>query len=167
MDHLIVDGYNVLRTDPAYAAHFERDPDAARARLVEDVAAYAEGRYRATVVFDAGANRLADGSPHHVAGVAVIFTKYGSDADETIEALAARDGERGRGCVVATSDAQTQFVVMGSGARRLASRELVAGISETSLEQSTHTSSGSTRSRIEERIDPRTREALFRWARGL
>lgn len=167
MDHLIVDGYNVLRTDSVYAALFERDPDAARARLVEDVAAYAAGRYRTTVVFDAGANRLADGRPHHVAGVAVIFSRYGTDADETIEALAARDAERGKGCIVATSDAQTQDVVLGSGARRVAARELVSGISETSEERSSHASSGSTRSRIEERIDPATREALFRWARGL
>jgi predicted RNA-binding protein with PIN domain len=55
---------------------------------------------------------------------------------------------------------------MGSGARRVSARELVREIAEGEADLADRSSSGSSRSLLEDRIDPRTREALFRWARG-
>lgn len=166
MRRLIVDGYNVLRAVPRYAALAERDLDTARSRLVEDVAAFAVGAYRATVVFDGAGNPASTGTPHHVAGVAVVFSKAGQDADATIEALAWRARDRGEEAVVATSDAETQRVVSSAGARRMSSAELVREMEGAAEEARAHIGGGSTRGRIEDRVDSAVREKLFRWARG-
>ncbi|MBI5231912.1 MAG: NYN domain-containing protein, partial [Coriobacteriales bacterium] len=85
MKRLIVDGYNVLMRARAYAELARTDLDAARAALVSDVAAFAHGEFRATVVFDGGGNPASLGVPHDVAGVTVLFSPYGVDADAVIE----------------------------------------------------------------------------------
>lgn len=167
MRHVVVDGYNVLHTDPRYQRLAERDLDAARARLVEDVAAWSQGEARTLVVFDGAGNPASDGRPHHVAGIGVIFSPAGVDADTVIESLAHRFREEGHEVVVATSDAETQNAVMGAGAVRMSSAELGRELAEARLEARGRTASGSSRGRVEERIDPLVRDVLFRWARGL
>jgi uncharacterized protein len=165
--HVIVDGYNVLHADGSYEALAERDVDAARARLVEDVATWAAGESRAFVVFDGAGNPASDGKPHHVAGVAVMFSPAGTDADSVIEALARRFRAEGLPVVVATSDAQTQNAVMGSGAVRMSSAELARELRTARDEAASHNPSGRRTGRLEERIDPLVRDVLWRWARGL
>jgi predicted RNA-binding protein with PIN domain len=165
--HLIVDGYNVLRSDPRYDALARSDMDTARVRLVEDVAAYSAGEARAFVVFDGGGNPASDGRPHHVAGVAVVFSAAGTDADSVIEALAHRFRSEGHEVIVATSDAQTQNAVMGAGARRMSSAELARDLAESADETRRHSPHGGRGGRLEDRIEGRAREAMWRWARGL
>lgn len=167
MRHVIVDGYNVLHADAGYQRLAERDIDAARARLVEDVAGWTAGEGRAFVVFDGAANPISTGRPHHVAGVAVIFSPAGVDADSVIESLAHRFRSEGHTVIVATSDAETQNAVMGSGAVRMSSAELARELRQSREETRTHGGSGSRSGRVEERIDPLVRDVLFRWARGL
>lgn len=167
MTRLIVDGYNVLGADESYRSLLDRDPDAARASLVEDVATLAVEAYQATVVFDGRGDLRGDGRPHHVAGVVVVFAGAEQDADSVIESLAFRARERGERAVVATSDAATQRVVMRHGVMRMSSRELVDEMRQARAEWRESAADGaSTRTRLEELIDPRTREVLFRWARG-
>lgn len=163
---LIVDGYNVIAADPGYRRLAADDLDTARARLVSDVAAHASGRWRGVIVFDAANNPASDGSPHGVAGVTVIFSRAGEDADAVIEGLALRARERGEEGVVATSDAATQWAVMGSGMRRMSASELLDAMGADRDEWRQHTPSGEPRSHIADRLDPETREALARWARG-
>ncbi len=167
MRHLIVDGYNVLHADAVYERLAERDVDAARARLVEDVSAWAAGESRAFVVFDGAGNPASTGRPHHVAGVAVVFSPSGVEADSVIESLAHRFRAEGHDVVVATSDAQTQYAVMGAGAVRMSSAELARELQRDREETSARGESGSRSGRLEERIDPRVRDVLSRWARGL
>ncbi len=166
MRHVIVDGYNVLHAEPEYERLAERDIDVARARLVEDVAAWAAGESRAFVVFDGAGNPRSTGRPHHVAGVAVVFSAAGVDADSVIEALAHRFRAEGHEVVVATSDAETQNAVMGSGALRMSSSELAAELRRSNEEARLSGTSGRPAGRLEERIDPRVRDVLSRWARG-
>lgn len=166
MLHLIVDGYNVLHADPRYRTLAERDPDAARARLVEDVAAWSAGEARAFVVFDAAGNPAADGKPHHLAGIAVIFSPAGTDADSVIEALAHRFRADGHEVTVATSDAATQDAVMGEGVRRMSAAELVAELDGMRREAAEHRAAGSRHGRVEDRIQPAVKDVLWRWARG-
>lgn len=165
MRHLIVDGYNVLHADPRYEALAARDLDLARARLVEDVAAFAAGSWRPVVVFDGSGNAAADGRPHHVAGVTVMFSRAGEDADAVIEALAHRFRQSGE-VAVATSDAATQQAVAGRGVRRLSARELVVEMDLSRRERGEAARPGSRRGPVEERVDASVREALSRWARG-
>lgn len=163
---LIVDGYNVLCAAEPYASLAGDDLDAARARLVADVAAYAGREQQALVVFDGGGNPSSDGAPHTVAGVEVVFSPAGVDADTVIEQEASARRAAGYEVTVVTSDAQTQWAVMGAGVTRMSSAGFVSEIVAEQAEYSEHTPSGSTRSTIAERADAATREALARWARG-
>lgn len=163
---LLVDGYNVIRAVPPYKQLSETDLDSARTALVSDVAAYAHGEFEATVVFDGGGNPHSTGEPHEVAGVTVIFSRHGFDADAVIESLSTRAREAGRDVSVVTSDAQMQWAVMGGTVTRQSaagfSEELRAGASEWRE----HAPAGTKNLPISERLDPHTRDVLSRWARG-
>ncbi|MDF1541774.1 MAG: NYN domain-containing protein [Anaerosomatales bacterium] len=163
---LIVDGYNVMNAGEPYVSLAAEDLDAARARLVSDVAAYAHGEHAALVVFDGAKNPHSDGAPHVIAGVEVIFSPYLTDADSVIEQAASIRRSAGHEVTVVTSDAQTQWAVMGAGVTRMSSAELIAEIAGERAEHSDYTPSGNRRSTISERVDRGVSEVLARWARG-
>ncbi|MDO9557637.1 MAG: NYN domain-containing protein [Coriobacteriia bacterium] len=164
--HLIVDGYNVIHCDPRYKSLAADDLDAARTRLVEDVAAFAIGDSRAVIIFDGGGNPLSDGTPHHVAGVTVIFSPSGESADSIVEAIARRSRERGERAMVVTSDAAMQRTVFAGEVSRMSSAEFSRMLIEAGNDWEEHAPAGSVRGRLEDRIDGGVRETLSRWARG-
>jgi len=164
---LIVDGYNVIRQTPPYSLLAEDDLDAARAALVSDVSAFAHGEWRATVVFDGHNNRASDGSSHQVAGVTVIFSRFGVDADTVIESLARAARERGDQTTVVTSDAATQWAVLGGSVARMSSAEFSGELRDGSREWTDHAPAGTSVGRLEDRIDADTKLRLWRWARGI
>lgn len=164
---LIVDGYNVVCSEVGpYANLAERDLDAARTRLVADVAAYAHGEMDAVVVFDGGRNRHSDGAPHDVGGVTVVFSPFGVDADSVIEQQVAQHRHAGDRVTVVTSDAQTQWTVMGPGIDRLSASGFTAEIARERGELDDANPSGSKRSTLDARVDPAVTDRLARWARG-
>lgn len=164
---LLVDGYNVIHQTPEYSRLAADDLDAARAALVSDVAAFADRTFRATIVFDGHNNPMSTGVAHHVSGVTVLFSRFGLDADTVIEALARESRERGDATVVVTSDAQTQWAVLGGSVTRMSSSEFAGELRLANGAWSEHSPTGSTRSRIQDRVDASTRERMARWARGL
>jgi hypothetical protein len=165
--HLLVDGYNVIRLTPPYRHLADAgELEAARVALVADVAAYAAGSLGATVVFDGGANPLSTGEAHEMLGVTVIFSRHGMDADSVIEGLARRLRERGDPVEVVTSDAQTQWAVMGGSVRRRSSAEFARDLREEDDDRRGHSPSGRASARVEDLIDPVVRSTLDRWARG-
>ena len=167
MPLLLVDGYNVIRQTPPYRELAEDDLETARAALVSDVAAFADRSYDATVVFDGHLNPTSTGLPHQVAGITVVFSKYGTDADAVIESLARAARERGEPTVVVTSDAQTQWAVLGGSVSRMSSPEFAGELRVQDSEWREHAPAGSTSGRLEDRVDADTRERLSRWARGI
>ena len=166
MKTLIVDGYNVIRAAARYSEVAENDLDAARALLVADVAAFSQGSHEATVVFDGARNPTSDGLPHDVAGVAVIFSPHGKDADSVIEALCAERRSEGGDVYVVTSDSETQWVVLGHGATRISSAQFVQEVGDGVADMAEHNPAGTRRATLDARIDPETRDVLARWARG-
>lgn len=166
MSRFIIDGYNVIGSSDPYRSLAARDIDTARARLVEDLTALTAPDRHITVVFDGAGNPSSDGTPHHVAGVAVFFSRTGESADTLIEALAARSRERAEETFVVTSDAQTQWTVMGGPVTRMSSAEFVREMIADTAERREHLSPEGRRGRLEERIDPSVRAILARWARG-
>lgn len=167
MRRLLVDGYNVIRATPPYSEMVDRDAfESARAALVADVAAYAAGEFDATVVFDGRGNPHSVGEPHDVLGVTVIFSAYGTDADSVIEALARRYREAGDSVEVVTSDAQTQWAVMGGGVVRRSTPEFGSSLRSSEEEWREHSSGGKRGGRVEDRIDASVRDTLSRWAKG-
>ncbi|GAV32336.1 MAG: NYN domain-containing protein [Anaerosomatales bacterium] len=163
MRHLIVDGYNVLRTSRRYKEAARRDLDSARARLVADAAAIVDAETRVTVVFDAGGNRASTGAIEMVAGVEVVFSPSGRTADDVIESLAASAKSSGEDVVVVTSDAATQHAVMGGGVVRMSAREFGEQVDRDEGERAESLKGGSAAVPIEKRIDAEVRRVLERW----
>jgi predicted RNA-binding protein with PIN domain len=164
---LIVDGYNVIRQTPPYCDLAENDLDSARAALVSDVAAFAHGEWRATVVFDGHLNQQSTGVSHEVGGVTVIFSRCGIDADSVIESLARVSRERNDEATVVTSDAQTQWTVLGGTVARMSSAEFSGELRQGSREWVEHAPAGDMKGRLEDRIAADTKQRMWRWARGL
>lgn len=128
---LVVDGYNVIRESPRYRRLIDedlRDPVLhdvyvrAREALLADVAAFAQGHYAATVVFDGFGNPDPERPPMRTAGVNVVFSPSGVEADAVIERLVAQERDAGREVTVITSDAGVQSTVFCQGVTRLSSR---------------------------------------------
>ena len=166
MRRLIVDGYNVLHAHPAYAILAEQDLDAARARLVADLAGLAQGGPRVTVVFDGGGNPDSDGSPHHLGSLTVIFSRAGQTADTLIESLAARSRERGEDAVVITSDTETRQAVLGARVSVLSAANFLEVLADDAAARTEAGHAGARRVTVDERIDADVREVLAAWARG-
>ena len=131
---LIVDGYNVIYGTPRYAAlidehagggaladvaHLERDPyghdpfERVREALLADVAAYAQHSYEAVLVFDASGNLSQNRPNFSRAGVRVVFSRTGEDADAVIEQLATKARRVNRDVLLVTSDNTIRFTVGG------------------------------------------------------
>lgn len=136
---LVVDGYNVIHCTPRYEKLvYEKsdDPyssdvhDMARTALIGDVAAFAQGRYEAVIVFD-GAGNVSDARPNLPrAGVRIQFSPTGVSADTVVQQLCIEAREEGRACSVVTSDGTIQATVMGKGVTRISSRMLVDEIQQ-------------------------------------
>jgi len=166
MHRLIIDGYNVLHSSERYRRLINDDIDAARSRLVEDVAAHVAGGPWTMIVFDGAGNPASDGVPHHIAGIAVLFSKSGTSADSVIEGLARRGRERGDRVTVVTSDAVMQQTVFAGEVSRMSSAEFVNHLTAASDDWLEHAPTGSLRGRLEDRLDDQVRSTLYRWARG-
>ena len=128
---LVVDGYNAIRTCSRYRQLVDEeilDPVLhdvylrARTALISDVAAYAKGRFEATVVFDAFGNEDPERPELMEAGVHVVFSPAGVEADAVIERMVTQARSRGRRVTVVTSDALIQSTVFGEGVTRVSSR---------------------------------------------
>lgn len=152
---LLVDGYNVIYGTLPYkelidehvgagaladVASLSRDPyghdpfDRARETLITDVAAYAQGSYDPVIVFDAAGN-LSDERPDYSrAGVRVVFSKTGEDADSVIERLATQARKQNRDVLLVTSDNTIRFTVGGVPITTVSSQLLARDIQMVSAE---------------------------------
>ncbi len=138
---LLVDGYNVIRECPRYRSLVDEDLSdpvlhdvyvRARTALLADAAAFAQGSYESTtVVFDGFGNPDPERPPRRTAGLAVVFSPAGVEADAVIERLAAEARASGCEVTVVTSDAGVQSTVFADGVARLSSR--MFGIEADSL----------------------------------
>jgi len=157
---LLVDGYNVINGSPRYRKLKDRDMDAARGRLIEDVAAYAKlAETDAAVVFDASERSGVVQRTSTAVGVLVVFTRGGHTADQTIERMA-HEARLERAVTVATSDYAQQKTVFANGVLRMSASELLARISDEKEEAGEHKRTGRRRVFLEDRIDSKIRDAL-------
>ena len=86
MHTLIIDGYNVIHAIPQLEEMLDESLEAARAGLVQFMSDFNKSRKdinRTYVVFD-GKAELYDEEEHAAAGIIVIYTRKGTDADKKI-----------------------------------------------------------------------------------
>lgn len=164
--HFLIDGYNLLHAHPVLGTMVGEDIDAARARLVAELAGFAQGGPRTIVVFDGAGNPFSDGAPHHLGGLTIIFSAAGTSADTVIEALARRFRDRGQAVVVVTSDAATRDTVRADSVSVRGAGAFAAELLATGVEQRESSARGSRRVPLGERIDLSVGTKLARWARG-
>lgn len=165
-DLLLVDGYNVINRGRRYATVKDTDLEAARARLVEDVAAYAQlAGIEATVVFDGKHRPGTQDRESTLLGIRVVFTKEAQSADSAIERMS-HAARRERRVIVATSDYAQQKTVFAKGVLRVSAAELLARMQDEQSEAKDHTRTGRKRVFLQDRIDEQVREALRKMVEG-
>ena len=166
---LIVDGYNVLRSGSFYDQVRSRMPDfgdeafnAAREALINDVAAYAGSEYRSLIVFDGAGNPYSDGQAVSFGSVEVMFSRAGVSADSVIEQRARQASERGLEVLVVTSDASTQWTVMGKNITRMSANGFYSELKSLRAEANAPGSHVAYKNTLGERIPQEVLEELRR-----
>lgn len=186
---LLVDGYNVLRATPRYEHLVDEDGAAvvvsaggsgraagggaiagdpferARAALVADVAAFAQGSYEAVIVYDGARNLAPDRPVLRAAGVRIVFSEQGESADAVIERLCAQARRSGRDVALVTSDNAVRSTAglgpYASSVTKISSALLVQEMEATDrevareLDDRTHS-----KMTVEDRLSPEVRAKL-------
>ena len=167
---LIVDGYNIINARRGGVGGALAD---ARDRLLAELSDYAGYTGQQIVlVFDAWMSDRAWRTEERHGGVTVVYTQKGEIADRYIERLcdeyADRIQYRQAEVRVATSDALEQTIVLGRGAVRMSSRELLLEMQQVRDSGVTRTKQTATlkRSMVEDRIPADILERMRAMVRG-
>ncbi|HYY45996.1 MAG TPA: NYN domain-containing protein [Candidatus Angelobacter sp.] len=170
MDRLIVDGYNMIFAWPELAALKDVKLEDARDLLVAMLADYAAmTQQRVTVVFDSHRRADAEASEQMISGVQVLYSGRKTSADHVIEKLLfeARPGDE---VTVATSDALQRDLALGREVKTVSAATLKAQIDAILARRDQRMGDSRAQSdiarRLEDRLDPKTRERLDRIRRG-
>jgi predicted RNA-binding protein with PIN domain len=127
---LFVDGYNVIGAwAPAEREGWPLDECRDRlTHLLEDYGGYSD--QEVVLVFDGHLGDRQTATVEQRKTLSVVYTKHGQTADQYIERACARLHVY-REARVATSDHLEQTIILGRGATRLSSRELLRELSQT------------------------------------
>lgn len=125
---ILVDGYNVIKRDPAFHALHMRNLAAARDALVRQlISKYRHTPHHVTVVFDG------DG-PHeqtmHEQRVRIIFSVRGQSADSVISRLAAQARAQGKEVVLYSDDLEVQHAIKKEGGNAYTTGQLTSHLNE-------------------------------------
>lgn len=170
MDRLIVDGYNMIFAWPELAALKDVKLEDARDLLVAMLADYAAmTQQRVTVVFDSHRRADAEASEQMINGVQVLYSGRKTSADHVIEKLLfeARPGDE---VTVATSDSLQRDLALGREVKTVSAATLKVQIDAMLARRDQRMGDSRAQSdiarRLEDRLDPKTRERLDRMRRG-
>lgn len=164
---LVVDGYNVIGAWEMAAKKgwsFEECREQLTARLEEYAAFHG---CEVILVFDGTRSERLLRSHETRGAVEIVFTRHGEIADQYIERLC--DGQpRYREVRVATSDNVEQTVILGRGATRLPSRELLREMAQAHAAQRDQISRlpAAKSNMLISRLPKPQREALEKMRRG-
>ena len=126
--YLLVDGYNVIFEMNKDGAIDSIDLSAMRVKLQDILCNYqAYKKINLILVFDAYKVKNNPGQYLDYHNIHVVYTREKQTADAFIEAFTHEHG-KSYDITVATSDGLEQLIVMGQGAKRMSSRELLEDI---------------------------------------
>ena len=170
MERLIVDGYNIIFAWPELAAVKDVKLEDARDLLVSILADYAAMTHqKVIVVFDSHRRPDAEASQQTVSGVQVVYSGRKTSADHVIEKLLfeARPSDE---VTVATSDALQRDLALGRQIKTVSALTLKSQVDAVLARRDQQMGDSQARSdlarRLEDRLDPKTRERLDRMRRG-
>lgn len=170
MERLIVDGYNIIFAWSDLASLKDVNLQDAREMLIATLADYAAmTRQRVTVVFDSHRRPDADASEQTISGVEVVYSGRKTSADHVIERLLfeARASDE---VTVATSDALQRDLALGRKIKTVSALTLKGQVDAVLAQRNQQIGDTRARSdiarRLEDRLDPKTRERLDRLRRG-
>jgi predicted RNA-binding protein with PIN domain len=119
--HLIIDGYNLIRTSPSLSRPSAQDLDMGREALLTRLASYRRIKHKPiTVVFDAAYGSPLSRKNDVFQGIKVVYSPAGTSADRVISRMA---GEMGSQALVVTSDRALSAAVERAGATAIPSQE--------------------------------------------
>ena len=159
---LIIDGYNVIRNNKRYlglGCDFDGKEtwNKAREALINDASVMSADDFnRIVVVFDGAGNSFSDGKPTNKAGVEVIFSPSGTDADSVIEKLALDIRKNGGQALVVSSDYNIQKTVFGGGITRMSASAFASESEENDIERKEHMRNVINKTTIASRLDDKT-----------
>jgi len=170
VERLIVDGYNIIFAWPDLAALKDVSLQDAREMLIATLADYAAmTRQQVTVVFDSHRRPDAEASEQTISGVEVVYSGRKTSADHVIERLLfeARTSDE---VTVATSDALQRDLALGRKIKTVSALTLKTQVDAVLAQRNQQIGDTRARSdiarRLEDRLDPKTRERLDRLRRG-
>ena len=177
---LVVDGYNVIHKTDRYTDLVDTDISSgsttrlgndpfvrARELLIADVAAYSQRRYDPVILFDGAGNINPERPPFSTGGVRLMFSRPGESADAVIERLVTEAREQMRDVTVVTSDNTIRATVGGIPVTRISSDVLIADITTLTTEyENANDERQYQHMTVEDRIDPKVREKLWRMLRN-
>lgn len=128
---LIVDGYNVIHGSDDLKRLSEIQLEEARVKLIDDLNGYSGFKgWETILVFDAYQQQSLEKREEMVGRIKVVFTEKNKTADSYIEKLV-YSLPNSYNVRVVTSDYTLQRMVMGSGAERVPTRELIEDMAIT------------------------------------
>lgn len=164
---LIVDGYNVLGIKKDLDdQHINLEEE--RNQLIHDLSEYQSLTTRKVyLVFDAHRTdqpRVVQ----KIEGIKVIFTGKDELADEWIESFVRSNQNSSRTLFVATSDYLEQRLILGHGAYRISSRELMSELAmiQKKMRKQLENQSKIEKGTLRERLSTEIRKKLEKWRRG-
>lgn len=170
MDRLIVDGYNIIFAWPELAALKDVKLEDARDLLIGILSDYAAmTRQNVTVVFDSHKRADAIASEQQIGGVTVVYSGRKVSADHVIERLLfeARTSDE---VTIATSDALQRDLALGREVKTVSALTLKAQVdavlSQRNRQMGDRKAQSDISRRLEDRLDPKTRDRLDRMRRG-
>lgn len=163
---LVVDGYNVIGAWKLAAQKkwsFDQCREELLHRLTEFIAYHG---YEAVLVFDGTKSGRLMRSSETVGAVQVVYTRQGETADQYIERLCDMQPKY-REIQVVTDDSVEQTIVLGRGAVRVPTRELLRDMAEAHAAQRERLSrTPIKKSTLISRLPEDQREILERMRRG-
>ena len=170
MERLIVDGYNIIFAWPELSVLKDVKLEDARDLLISILADYAAmTRQKVTVVFDSHRRPDAEASQQTVSGVQVVFSGRKTSADHVIEKLLF-EAKPSDEVTVATSDGLQRDLALGRQIKTVSALTLKSQVDAVLARRDQQMGDRQARSdisrRLEDRLDPKTRERLDRIRRG-
>ena len=170
MERLIVDGYNIIFAWPELSAAKDVKLEDARDLLVAILADYAAmTRQKVTVVFDSHRRPDAEASTRTINGVQVVYSGRKTSADHVIEKLLF-EAKASDEVTVATSDALQRDLALGRQIKTVSALTLKSQVDAVLARRNEQIGDNRARSdiarRLEDRLDPKTRERLDQLRRG-